>query len=361
MDDSNIFSELCIAKNAVFIQTLRDRDDNTVHPSMYSLPPKPSAWTMISSHYGNDVNAPSAQSSLDGIDGEEALAWVCDMCHHYNRQKEDKCLLCSRDQAAAVSAISNEFDDNNFERFDILSTSRGQSCIEIDVTDDSSVYSAQPSPDTVVYHDMNIDHILDSSLSHDVDHSTSSTNTLPLVCPHPDCNIIFSDLNEIPRHCKSSHRGWKSITTMIEDGKQIFQCKFRKCFKVFSDKDLVKKHYNSKHREKTFVCHYNNCKKSFAERAKLKRHFLVHTQEKPFVCPYDDCGKRFGYNANLKAHLRIHNGNRPYSCSVAGCHRKFTQVSLRNNHVLTHQTKVNLKTAVSRRIALNASSRKRTM
>ncbi len=80
------------------------------------------------------------------------------------------------------------------------------------------------------------------------------------------------------------------------------QC--RTCGRVFTTRDLCRRHERDAHGARDFTCSY--CGRVFARRERLTVHVRTHTGERPFEC--SECGRSFKKKEHLFSHLRHMHG-----------------------------------------------------
>ncbi|XP_065363150.1 transcription factor grauzone-like [Calliphora vicina] len=117
----------------------------------------------------------------------------------------------------------------------------------------------------------------------------------------------------------------------IAEWKSQLECDV--CSEIFSNFDLLKRHFKDKHNAR---CYVKCCERTFYRRCALVEHIRLHINPEIHKC--DICGKLSTSKFNLKLHKRtIHEVTQlTFECTV--CQKIFKQKQNLERHLLTHVT-----------------------
>ena len=140
-------------------------------------------------------------------------------------------------------------------------------------------------------------------------------SAIALKCPVKGCNHLtelfdleFENLadDQLTLHIKEVH-GTEEVKK--EEGKlkdDLDDTTCPRCFKIFSNKWMLKLHYKQQHERKGRVkC--SVCEKSFAATISLEYHMQIHSKNSEFECI--SCGEKFIYWKDFKSHRKTHRSN----------------------------------------------------
>ena len=82
-----------------------------------------------------------------------------------------------------------------------------------------------------------------------------------------------------------------------------------------------------------FNCDYPKCEKSYTNKENLKEHVLSHHKNKRFTCEYQDCKKSFGGKKHLAVHVRSYHKKERWLCKLPNCEASFTVPSDLYRHI----------------------------
>ncbi|CAH8624634.1 unnamed protein product [Schistosoma haematobium] len=119
-------------------------------------------------------------------------------------------------------------------------------------------------------------------------------------CTYPECNKSYTRRYRLNLH----------ISTHTDTGP--ISCDTPKCnVKCFSEEDL-KRHKLSQHSSvdkdsrRRHACTFPGCSRSYSELNRLEEHLRTHSGERPYVCRKPGCGATFARLSGVKSHELTH-------------------------------------------------------
>ncbi|CAI2732517.1 unnamed protein product [Schistosoma spindalis] len=107
-------------------------------------------------------------------------------------------------------------------------------------------------------------------------HLLTHSDTAPISCDVPNCNVKYFSEEDLKRHKLSQH------ASVDKDPRRRYACTFSECNRFFPDLSKLKEHLRTHTGERPYVCRKSGCGASFTRLHSVKRHEFTHVLTRKF-------------------------------------------------------------------------------